>query len=320
MTIESELPEVQTPRPQIPRLGAAASGLVALLLVGGLFVIPFLGLLVAPLGVLPVLHFQSSGAPGYRAWGPVVALLGVAAVGGFASIALPLLAAYGLLVVLPSASVDLWVRTHWSEGRWVAIATSAGLVATLAGVMSLASPQTPMDAIAGWMRASAEEVAELYAAWGLSQGNAELVLDAAERAASWVLPAVPLAYLVVVLFWMRPRLPLLGLPVTVGEFEAYRNDEWLAAAFALGGGGTLLFSGIPRWVAINLLVAVLILYFVQGLAMIRAHLARWFGRGWLVRWGVALLCLQGPMPLLVAALGVADSFHSLRPQVDNDGG
>jgi hypothetical protein len=193
-------------------------------------------------------------------------------------------------------------------------------MATLAAVMLLASPQTPMEAIAGWMRASAEEVAELYAAWGLTQGSAELVLDAAERAASWVLPAVPVAYLVVVLFWMRPRLPLLGLPVTVTEFEAYRNDEWLAAAFALGGGGTLLFSGIPRWVAVNLLVAVLILYFVQGLAMIRAHLARWFGRGWLVRWGVALLCLQGPMPLLVAALGIADSFHPLRPQVDDDGG
>jgi hypothetical protein len=320
MTSESELPEVQAPRPQIPRLGAAASGLLALLLVGALFVVPFLGLLVAPLGALPVLHFQSSGVPGYRAWGPVIALLAVAAVGGFATFALPLLAAYGLLVVLPSASVDLWVRARWSEGRWVAIATSVGLMATLAAVMLLASPQTPMEAIAGWMRASAEEVAELYAAWGLTQGSAELVLDAAERAASWVLPAVPVAYLVVVLFWMRPRLPLLGLPVTVTEFEAYRNDEWLAAAFALGGGGTLLFSGIPRWVAVNLLVAVLILYFVQGLAMIRAHLARWFGRGWLVRWGVALLCLQGPMPLLVAALGVADSFHPLRPQANDDGG
>jgi hypothetical protein len=320
MMIESETPEVQTPRPQIPRLGAAASGLVALLLVGGLFVIPFLGLLIAPLGSLPVLHFQSTGNPGYRAWGPVVALLAVASLGGLATIALPLLAAYGLLVVLPSTSVDVWVRTRWNEGRWVAVATLAGLVVTLLVILMLASPQTPMDAIAGWMRASAEEMGELYAAWGLSQGNAELVLDTAERAASWVLPGVPVAYLVVVLFWMRPRLPLLGLPVVVVEFEAYRNDEWLAAAFALGGGGTLLLSGIPRWVAINLLVAVLILYFVQGLAMIRAHLARWFGRGWLVRWGVALLCLQGPMPLLVAALGVADSFHPLRPQVDDDGG
>jgi hypothetical protein len=313
-------PEVQTPRPQIPRLGAAASGLVALLLVGGLFVIPFLGLLIAPLGSLPVLNFQSSGAPGYRAWGPVVALLVVAALGGFAGFALPLLAAYALLVVLPSTTVDLWVRWRLSEGQWIVAATLAGLLATLAVVFAIASPQTPMEAISGWMRAASEDAAELYASWGLAEGSVELALDAAERAAAWVLPSVPVAYLVVVLFWMRPRLQLLGLPVPVATFEEYRNDEWLAALFVLAGGGTLLLGGTLRWVAINLLVTVLILYFVQGLAMIRAHLARWFGRGWLVRWGVALLCLQGPMPLLVAALGVADSFHPLRPQLDDDGG
>ena len=321
MTIEeTELPEAQAARPQIPRLGAAASGFVALLLVGALFVIPFLGLLIAPLGSLPVLHFQSDGSPGYRAWGPVVGLLVVAALGGLAGFALPLLAVYLLLVVLPSATIDLWVRSRWSDGRWVAVATLVGLVGCLAGVAAIASPQTPMEAVSVWMRAASEDAAELYAAWGLAQGSVELALDAAERAASWVLPSIPVAYLVIVLFWMRPRLPMLGLPVDVSPFEAFRNDEWLAAFFVLAGGGTLLLSGTSRWVAINLLVVVLILYFVQGLAMIRAHLARWFGRGWLVRWGVALLCLQGPMPLLVAALGVADSFHPLRPQVDDDGG
>jgi len=321
MTTEpTDMPEAQTPRPQIPRLGAAASGLVALLLVGGLFVIPFLGMLIAPLGSLPVLHFQSGGAPGYRAWGPVAAMLVVVAFAGFAGFALPLLAVYSLLVVLPSVTVELWVRFRWSEGRWVAVVILAGLLASLAAVVAIASPQTPMEAVAAWMRAASEDAGELYASWGLAQGNVELALDAAERAASWVLPSVPVAYLVVVLFWMRPRLPLLGLPVTVAPFEAYRNDEWLAAFFVLAGAGTLLFDGTLRWVAINLLVTVLILYFVQGLAMIRAHLARWFGRGWLVRWGVALLCLQGPMPLLVAALGVADSFHPLRPKVDDDGG
>ena len=51
------------------------------------------------------------------------------------------------------------------------------------------------------------------------------------------------------------------------------------------------------------------------------------GRPWtgdrvarLVRWGIALLCLQGPLPLVVATLGIADSFRSLRPRVDDDGG
>jgi hypothetical protein len=317
---ESVQTDEQGPKPQIPRLGATASGFVGLLLVGALFVIPFFGLLIAPLGCLPVLHFQSEGTPGFRAWGPPAALLAVAAMAGFAGIGLPLLAAYSLLVVVPSVTVDLWTRTKWNEGRWIAVATIVGLIGTLSAVATVAAPQTPMDAVATWMRTSSEEIGELYSAWGLTEGSAELVLDAAERAASWVLPSVPVAYLVVILFWVRPRLPVLGLPVEVGAFEAFRNDEWLAALFVIGGAGTLLLSGTARWAAINLLVVVLILYFVQGLAMIRAHLARWIGRGWLVRWGVVLLCVQGPLPLLVAALGVADSFHPLRPQPDNNGG
>ncbi len=126
------------------------------------------------------------------------------------------------------------------------------------------------------------------------------------------------AYLVV-LFWVGPRLPLSATSMR-RSVQDFRNDEWLAVVFAITGIGTLALSGTARWVALNLLVVVLILYFVQGLAIIRAHLARWIGRGWLVRWGVVLLSLQVPMPLFVAALGVADSFHSLRPRVDEDGG
>ena len=321
MTTEhKDSPDLQAPLPRIPRMGAAASGLVALLLVGGLFVIPFLGLLIAPLGSLPVLHFQSGGAPGHRAWGPVVALLVVAAMVGMAGFAIPLLGAYLLLVVLPSASIELWTRWQWSEGRWVAVASLTGVVACLVTTAVIAAPQTPMEAVSVWIRAASGEAGELYAAWGLAEGEVELALDAAERIASWVLPSVPVAYLVMVLFWIRPRLVLLGTNVEVARFEEYRNDEWLAAVFAVAGVGTLLTGGMLRWVAVNLLMAVLILYFVQGLAIIRAHLARWFGRGWLVRWGVVLLCLQGPLPLLVAGLGVADSFHPLRPQANDDGG
>jgi hypothetical protein len=119
---------------------------------------------------------------------------------------------------------------------------------------------------------------------------------------------------------IRPRLPVLGFGLTVEPFERFRVDDWLAAGFAVSGIGTVLLRGTARWVAVNLLIAVLVLYFVQGLAMIRAHVARWIGRGWLVRWGVALLCLQGPLPLMVAALGIADGFYSLRPRPSDNGG
>jgi hypothetical protein len=250
----------------------------------------------------------------------MVALLLVASGAGASGIALPLLAAYLLLVVLPAATVEAWARWRWSEGRWIAVATLIGVVVCLAATAMAARPQTPMEAVSGWLRAASDDAGELYAAWGLAEGEVALALDAAERVASWVLPSLAVAYFIVALFWLRPRLALLGLGVDVGAFEDYRNDEWRAAVFAAAGIGTLILGGTGRWVAVNLLIAVLILYFVQGLAIIRAHLARWFGRGWLVRWGVVLLSLQGPLPLLVAALGVADNFHPLRPKADDDDG
>jgi hypothetical protein len=313
-------PETGPAPPRIPRLGAAASGLVALLLVGALFAIPLLGLLIAPLALLPVAHYQAGGSSGVRAWGPVVGLLAVATAAGIAGIALPLLAAYLLIVVLPAVSIEAWARWGWSEGRWAGVAALSTVVLALAVIAGIAAPLTPMAAVSGWLREAAAGAAQMYAAWGLAEGDVELALDAAERTASWVLPSIPVAYLVTVLFWVRPRLALLGYPMASGAFEDYRNDEWLAAAFAVAGIGTLALQGTARWVALNLLVVVLILYFVQGLAIIRAHLARWIGRGWLVRWGVVLLSLQVPMPLFVAALGVADSFHPLRPRADDDGG
>ena len=155
---------------------------------------------------------------------------------------------------------------------------------------------------------------------GFAEGEIELAFDASERVIPWVLPSVVITYLIVVIFWIRPRIPLLGYRVEVRPFEMYRGDEWLAAGFAIAGLGALFAEGMPKWVSLNLLIAVLLLYFVQGLAMIRAHLARWVGRGWFVRWGVALMCIYPPMPILVATLGVADSFFPLRPATSDDGG
>jgi hypothetical protein len=174
--------------------------------------------------------------------------------------------------------------------------------------------------LAGWFGEAATQVEASYREVGVPTGELELAFDTVGPAVPWVAPSLPIAYLIVVLFWIRPRLPMLGFPMGIEPFERYRGDEWLPLGFAVFGIGTLVLAGTPRWLATNLLIAVLMLYFVQGLAMIRAHVARWVGRGWLVRWAVVLLCVQGPLPLVVAAIGIADGFYSLRPRATDDGG
>ena len=306
--------------PRVPRFGAVASGLVSLLLVAGVLLVPLFGLLVAPLGLVPVLHYQSDGSPGVRAWGWVVAALLLATFAGLGPLGVALLAAYILIVVLPSLSIEFWVRSGVGEARWVSLTVTVVSLLVLLGIAAATMPEGPIEGVGNAMRAAAEDAKEMYGAMGFAEGEIELAFDASERVVPWVLPSVVVLYLVVILFWIRPRLPVLGYDLRVAPFEQYHGDEWLAAGFAVFGLGALFLEGTIRWAALNLLIAVLLLYFVQGLAMIRAHLARWLGRGWYVRWGVALMCIYPPMPIVVTALGVADSFFPMRPAQSDDGG
>lgn len=301
------------------RLGAAAAGAVSLLFATSLVVVPAFGLLIAPLGLIPVVQLGAAGGRSSAAWGWVVALLCLTAAVGGGSAALRILAAYVLVVVVPSLSVEAWRATGASEGRWLGVTTAAVAVGTLAAIAVASAPDDPITGIGGMFRNAAGQTEAFYRELGVPQGQIDRTLDLVERLAAWVLPSLVVGYSVAVLFWLRSRLPALGFPIQVEPFERWRNDEWLALAFVAAGVGTLLLDGTGRWVAVNLLGAVIILYFAQGLAMIRAHLARLVGRGWLVRWALALLCLQVPLLFLVAAIGVADSFADLRPRAEPDG-
>jgi hypothetical protein len=303
-----------------PSLGAVASGVVSLLLVSSVVLLSGLGIVVAPLGLIPVARFLGTGERGVHAWGWVLLLLGLLAI----SVGLPftrtLLAAYLLLVVLPALTIEAWRSRPWTDGRWAAITVLAGACVVLLLFGARSWPQDPVQASAEMFRefmvqSGMEEAMKTSSS--LSRGEADLRLDLLERTAAWGLPGALVAYLTMVLFWIRPRLLALGLVLPIPPFERYRSEEWLPAVFAITGLATLVLDGTARWVALNLLVSVLILYFVHGLAMIRAHLVRWIGRGWAVRWGVGLLSLQ--VWFLVAALGLADSFFNLRPRVDDRG-
>jgi hypothetical protein len=225
------------------------------------------------------------------------------------------LAAYLLVVALPAASLDLWRRLAWREGRWAAVAILAGAAAILGAVVAAAWPTPPVDAVAGWFRETTPGRAA-YRDMGVGTGELELAFDTVESAVPWIAPSLPVAYLVVLLFWLRARVPVLGFPMPVAPFEGYRGEEWLPAGFALFGLATLLLGGSGRWLALNLLIAVLVLYFVQGLAMIRPRRPLDRAGGWFM----AVAALSAGRLLVVAALGIADGFYSLRPRTVEDGG
>ena len=118
------------------RLGAGASGVLSILLVGSLFAVPLFGLFIAPLGLVPVLHYQAHAQRWYLAWSWVAVVLSVAAVSGFAAVVTPVLAAYLLLVVFPSIAVQWWRLLGLSQGRWVA---ATALVTTISSLVVVAA-------------------------------------------------------------------------------------------------------------------------------------------------------------------------------------
>lgn len=303
-----------------PSLGPVGSGLVSLFLAGSFVLLGPIALMVAPLAIIPILRFEADRGGSILVWGPVVVILAAAASAGGGIVALVVLAAYLIVAVLPTVSIVGWRRSGWSEGRWAAVTVLvfALLLVTAAVVATL--PYGPVEVVAQWTRAAAQDAGELYTSMGLSRGEIQRAMDQAQWFVAWTLPSIIVFYFVAVLFWVRPRLELLGLDVPVGAFEDYRSDEWLPLAFAVTGLGAVVLNGTLRWAALNLLLPVLALYFVHGLAIIRAHLTRWIGRGWLVRWGVAILALQMPLPAVVALLGLVDAFRPLRPQLNEDGG
>jgi len=311
-----ETPDLE---PFLPvRLGVVTAGLLSVLLYLSLLGLPLLGVFVAPMAAVPVIQVRAGGRPPVLAWGwPALLLATVAVVGG--ATALGVLVGYLLLVAWPATTAEWWSEGGWTEGRWVAVTTALGLVLVLALAAAL-SGGDPVGATRALIHRAGLQAEPMYLDLGFGRGEIALMLDRAERTLGWVLPGMLTGYLVMTLFWLRPRLPFVGLPVEVGPFEQYRNDEWLPAAFAAAGAGTVLLHGVPRWVAVNALMVVLILCFVQGLAIIRAHVARFVGRGLLVRWGLGLICLQVPLVFLVAALGMIDSFRSLRPAAVTDDG
>ncbi|MEN8165107.1 MAG: DUF2232 domain-containing protein [Acidobacteriota bacterium] len=311
--------ETQEPiRP--PSLGPVVSGFLSLFLAGSFVLLGPIALIVAPLAVIPILKFEAERGGSVLVWGPVVVILVAVASAGGGVAALVVLLAYLTVAVLPTVSVIAWCRSGWSEGRWAAVTVMTFALVLVTGAVVATLPQGPVDVVAQWSRTAAEDAGQLYTSMGLSRGEVQRAMDQAQWFVAWTLPSMLVFYLVAVLFWIRPRLALLGLNVPAGSFEDYRSDEWLPLAFALTGLGAVVLNGTSRWVALNLLLPVLALYFVHGLAIIRAHLVRWIGRGWLVRWGVAILALQMPLPAVVALLGLVDAFRPLRPQLNEDGG
>ena len=312
----------QQPSP-LPRalraFGPGLAGLLSLLMFASLPLLPIVGVFLARLAPLPLVHVVARGRTAFLAWGWVaIALLG--AVFLYPS---PVLVAvcvgYLLVAVWPAVAVEAWLRRPWSTGRWTAIVTLVALGICLAVTTAVFWPALPGEALVGLFTRLLAGANEMVKALGESAGSEELIA-AATRTVAYLAPSVAATYVLSGALWLRPRLPLLGLPRGVEPFPLYSSEEWLPVGFAVGGLGWVFAPEPFKWLAANLLVTVLGLYFIHGLAIILFHLGRRFGSNRWVRLGVVVLALQIPVALVFSALGLTDTFFRLRRETADHGG
>ena len=299
-------------------IGPGMAGLFSLLVFASLGVLPLVGVFLALLAPLPLVHVTATGRPSFLAWGWVAVTL-VGAVLVWHQVWLVAVAAgYLMVAVWPAVSVEIWLRRPWSTGRWAAIVATVAL-AVAAGVMfAVFQPTAPADALTDALTRGAG-ASDLLKKLGEAAGSEELVAQAIHTAA-YLAPAAAALYVLWAAFWLRPRLALLGLPRGSEPIARYSSEEWLPVGFALGGVGWVFAPEPFKWLAANLLVTVLGLYFVHGLAIIFFYLGRRFSGNRLVRLGVLVFALQIPVALVFSALGLVDAFFRLRRGGADDGG
>jgi uncharacterized protein YybS (DUF2232 family) len=301
------------------RPGPALAGFLSLAALASMIFVPFLGVFIALVAALPLVQLIAEGRPSILGWGWVAVALAGAALLWQGPLLSAALLAYLLLAVLPAVAVEAWLHRPWSTGRWAAGINAIALVAVSGFLIALFYPAPPADEIARRLQAALAET--MQAMGGLPNGAAagELLAQGVQIAA-YLAPALAASYVLSAALWVRPRLPLLGLPRGEEPFAQFTSEEWLPLAFAIGGLGWVFATGLAKWLATNLFVAVLGLYFLHGLAIIHFYLGRRFGTNRWVRLAVALFALQIPVALALSALGLTDAFVRLRRGGATDGG
>ncbi len=147
---------------------------------------------------------------------------------------------------------------------------------------------------------------------------------------AWYLPGLVLAccaiHAALLVYAFGRRAGLEEAPLVPGSFATFRTPLAAAAAFIPAGALAALADGLAARAAVTLLIPLGVLFFLRGMAIIRALLDR--GRvGLLIRAPVYVLAVQMPIPVLVAIGGLLDEFLDFRGRIprredgqESDGG
>lgn len=232
-----------------------------------------------------------------------------------------------ILVALPA--VGLFAVARDGRRRDVVLLavfalTGIGGLAVLLGA-AVATGRDPGAALAGRWAALVPEMLANYRASGWSESSVTTVARLfefgrvlIEEQLPGIVLAVAMIHAALVVYGFARGAGLAEADWSEASFSLFRTPLAAAVAFVPAGLLAAVAGAELRRPAVDLLLPLGVLFFLRGLAIIRALLDR--GRAGLVgRALVYVLVFQMPFPLLLALSGLLDEFVDVRTRLEKKG-
>jgi uncharacterized protein YybS (DUF2232 family) len=209
----------------------------------------------------------------------------------------------------------------FSATRSIVWTTSAIVVMLTFAVVffSLTSGQNVHQTAVAEIQKSVAQAAAIYEKSGVKGEELEVLKQTMASAADLVIRMYPALIIITLIAMVGCNLSLLkrftagmGFSLNIGEFRAYRNPDILVWGLIAAGFSLLADDRIITTPALNVLAVIVLLYFLQGLAVLSTVIARQSIASVLRTVLYVMLLLQPYLAALVAAIGIFDLWGDFR--------
>ena len=297
-------------------IAAGTGALVSSILFSFYVLIPPLGLVTCLLAPFPAVFVRLRYGRGTALIVTLAATALMAALFGYLASIVYLLQCSVIAMLLP----ELLAR-GFGSARTIAWTTAVNLVAYLLAALAfvLISGQNIHHLVVAEINGSIAQAMAVYGKAGLKGDDLAVMKQSMIMVANLLARIYPALLTVMLIAMAGCNLSLvkrfssrLGFDHGIGHFKEYKNPDLLVWLLITAGFAMLAGNPLVTTPALNVLVILTALYFVQGLAVISTVIARQSFAG-VLRLGLYLVLLLQPyLAALVAAIGIFDLWGDFR--------
>lgn len=313
----SENPQIRTTAARLSAAGMGAA--VSFILFSAYILIPPAGLVSGLLAPFPAVFCRLRHDRVTALIATLAATAMMASVFGMQAALLYLIQCAVIGLLMP----ELLVR-GLTAYRAICWTTAANLVVyLLAAVVFIVSSGHGIDQLhqlaVGEINASISQAATLYEKAGVTGDELAAMKQSMATAAQILVRIYPALLTVMLIIMAGCNVALVrrlsskpGFDLNIGEFRKFRNPDLLVWLLIAAGFALLADTPIITTPALNLLVILVLLYFLQGMAVVSTLIARQ-SFGGMLRVGLYLMLLFQPyIAAVVAAIGIFDLWGDFR--------